>query len=222
MFCRLASAEKPFDIEVQEDLEKCEFPLEKEPSVEDQNNTEAISSTPSTLELNEISVADQKAFGSVQLNVVEAKCEHQKTLESVLKVSPAQKLFERKLSKTWKQECTTYNDLNRNVPSLSPYGDQSHNFASSSFVKSILDHTRKRLHMALDVSSIANCENPKPNTNIDSLEIQERENEDCSSPEDAVVALNDCCKSQAISKRQQKGNILLRTRYTCTLAYIFP
>ena len=212
MFHHLASAEKPFDIEIQEDLEKYEFQLEKEPSVEDQNNTEAISSTPSTLvylELNEISVADEKASSSVQLNVVEAKCKHQKTFESILKGSPAQELFERKLSKNWKQECNTYDDLNRNVPSLSPYGDQSQNFASSGFVKSILDHTRKKLHMALDVDSIANCENPKPNINVNSLEIQERQDEDCSSPEDAVVTVNDCCKGQAISKQQQEG-----TNYT--------
>ena len=221
-FHHLISVERPIDIDIhEEDCQKCEFQQEEEPSIEEQNNAEP-SSTPATqmcLELNDISMADQTSSCSVQQNDIEARCKHQKTLEDVLKGAPAQEFFERKLSKTWKQECTTYDDLNRNAPSFSPHGDQSQNFANSGFVKSILNHTRKKLNMALDISVIANCESPcvdEPSANVNNLEIQERQN-DCSSPEEVVVTVKDCCKSlQAISQQQQKGENLLCTSYAYT------
>lgn len=214
---QIYSTKKLIDIEVQEGSE---FRLEEEASIEEKNNTE-VSSSPAThvcLELNDISAADQKSSGSEQANVIEAKCRHQKTFESVLQVAPAQEHFERKLSKTWKQECTTYEDLNRNVPSLSPYGDRSKNFANSGFVKTILQAFRKKL--TLDLCGIMNCESPKPNISADSLEIQGSLDENGSPPKEVEVISKDYKGNEAVGEQQQKGESLFITiscHYTCII-----
>lgn len=214
-FRHLTTFEKPIDIDVGEYRQESEFHLEEaEPSVEEQNNAEdsSIPTTHLCLEVNAISTADQAAAVpcSVQPNDIEA----QKALENIIKDSSVQESFERKLSKTWKQECTTYDDLNKNIPILSPHGDQSQNFASSGFVKTILAPYRKKITMTLDVGSIANCENlcmDEPNVNVNSLE---RQYKDYSSSEEEMGAVKDCCKGKAISDEQQhEGENLLYTSY---------
>lgn len=183
---QLPSAEKSISIG---DHWKCE-----EPSIEDKNNTE-VGGTPAIqvrLESNDVSAADQTISGSVQLNDIEVKCKHQKMLENILKAAPAQELFERKLGETWKQECTTYDDLNRNIPSLSPYDDQSQNFADSGFVKMIFQSYRKKLNVALDIRSMTDSESCISAGSLDS-EIQQDLDENCSPPppEDVVVSVKD-------------------------------
>ena len=184
----LASAKKPIHIG---DYQKCD-----KPSVEDKNNTEVdVGGTPAIqvrLESNDVSATDQTVSGSVQLNDIEAKCKLQKTLETVFKAAAAQECFERKLSETWKQECTTYDDLNRNIPSLSPYDDQSQNFADSGFVKMIFQSYRKKLNVALDIRSMTDSESCISAGSLDS-EIQQDLDENCSPPppEDVVVSVKD-------------------------------
>ena len=200
-FHYLASTEKP--------VRERDSLLEEEPSIE--NNMEVCD-------------ADQYASGSVQLNVIEAKFKHQKVLEAefkhqkvleakfkhqkvlegVLKVAPAQQLFEGKLSETWKQEYTAYDDL---IPSLSPYCSRSQNFANGGFVKVILQPSRKKLNMVLDISAMAP---PKPNSDADSLEIQGSLVDNNYSPAEGdvvVVSLKPEHKgqAQAIGEKQQKG-----------------
>ena len=184
-FRYLASTEKS--------VRKRDSLLEEEPSI---NNMEV-----------HVSNAVQYASGSVQLNAIEAKLKHQKMLESVLKVAPAQQLFEGKLSKTWKQEYTAYDIL---IPSLSPHSSRSQNFANCGFVKVILQPSRKKLNMVLDISAVAP---PKPDSDADSLETQGSLDNNYNPAEGdvVVVSLKPEHKGQAIGEKQQKGQYLLNT-----------
>ena len=211
---RHLATERPNDFEAEQDCEKLEteFWLEEEATTEDSNNIE--DSSPATqvhFELNGIS--RQTVSSSAQPNHIEAEFRHQNMVEIILKVAPAQELFTRKLSKTWKQECNTYDDLNRNVPSLSPDGDQLQNFASSGFVKAILDHTRKKFNMILDISGIKTQATDFEEQCVQqaSISTNERVGENCSSPKDVTVTVNNHHKVPAISKRQKKGKNLLHS-----------